>query len=51
MEKSDEYHGITTNEMSEELAPCDTIAERKSIYNDLETLQTFGFDFMKEAVA
>ena len=48
MEKSDEDHGITINQMIEELARYDIIAERKSIYDDLEILQTFGLDLMKE---
>ncbi len=46
MEKSDEDHGITINEMIDELARYDILAERKSIYDDLEVLQTFGLDLI-----
>lgn len=46
MENSDEDHGITLNEMVEELERYDIKAERKSIYDDLEVLKTYGLDII-----
>ena len=44
MEKTDEEHTITVPEMISELAKLGISAERKSIYDDLEYLELFGFD-------
>ena len=44
LQKSDEDHPITIPEMIEELNRCGITAERKSIYDDLEALKTFGLD-------
>lgn len=48
LEKTDENHGITVNEIIEELDQYGISAERKSIYNDLEILQTYGLDICSE---
>ena len=44
MRQTDEEHPITVPQIIEELAKYDIKAERKSIYDDLEALQTFGLD-------
>ena len=44
MEKTDEEHTLTVPEMIEELSKLGVSAERKSIYDDLEYLQLFGYD-------
>ncbi len=41
-EKTDDEHGLKTEEIIAELARYDISAERKSIYDDLELLQTWG---------
>ena len=41
---TDEEHPITVAQIIEELARHDIRAERKSIYDDLETLRLFGLD-------
>lgn len=43
LEKTDEQHSITLPQMLEELAARGIQAERKSLYDDLETLRHFGF--------
>lgn len=43
-EKTDEEHGITTQDLIAELERFEIQAERKSIYNDIEQLQQFGYD-------
>jgi predicted DNA-binding transcriptional regulator YafY len=48
MEKTDEHHPITVNEIIEELAKYDISAERKSIYSDIELLTSFGIDIICE---
>ena len=47
LEKTDEEHGLTVNEIIEELAKDDISAERRSIYEDLEILGAFGLDICK----
>lgn len=42
MEKTDSTHGLTTQQIIEELAYYDLEAERKAIYRDLQTLRDFG---------
>jgi len=44
LDKTDEQHPLTMNELISELATYDIHAERKSIYNDLEHLRRFGLD-------
>lgn len=47
LEKTDENHGLTTNEIIELLAGYDIKVERKTLYEDLEILQTFGLDICR----
>ena len=46
LERSDENHPLTVQDMIDELSQHD-IAERKSIYADLEALQLFGLDIVR----
>jgi predicted DNA-binding transcriptional regulator YafY len=41
---TDEEHPVSTGELIEYLAGRDVTAERKSIYDDMETLRAFGVD-------
>ncbi len=41
---SDEEHPVTMQQMLDELARQDVAAERKSLYDDMEALRTFGLD-------
>lgn len=43
LEKTDEGHSVTLPQMLEELEAKGLHAERKSLYDDLETLRRFGF--------
>ncbi len=45
---TDEEHAISMNEIIEKLAAHDITAERKSIYNDIESLRAFGMDIIGE---
>ncbi len=45
---TDEEHAISMNEIIERLAAHDITAERKSIYNDIESLRAFGMDIIGE---
>jgi len=47
-EKTDEDHGLTMQEIIDELARYDIKAERKSIYDDIEALNFIGMDIEKE---
>ena len=47
LEKSDENHPLTVQEMIDALAKHDISAERKSIYDDLEALRLFGLDIVQ----
>lgn len=48
MEKTDENHFLTANQLCEELAKYDVPAERKVIYKDLELLRdVYGMDIIK----
>ena len=47
LEKTDESHGLTTNEIINLLAGYDIKVERKTLYEDLEILQTFGLDICR----
>lgn len=48
LEKTDENHGLTVNELIRELEAYGITAERKSIYDDLHTLESFGLDINSE---
>ena len=43
LEKTDEDHAVTLPQMLEMLEAKGIPAERKSLYDDLETLRRFGF--------
>ena len=47
MRSSDEAHPLTVQDMIEELARNDVSAERKTIYDDIETLRRFGVDIVQ----
>lgn len=47
MEKTDENHIVTTQEIIDYLALQGIAAERKSIYTDIDTLIDFGMDIVK----
>lgn len=47
LERSDENHPLTVQDMIDELSLHDISAERKSIYSDLEALRVFGLDIMQ----
>jgi len=44
MEKTDEDHSMTINEIIKNLEKLDISAERKSIYSDIDALKRFGID-------
>ena len=44
LQNSDEEHPITVNQMIQYLESNGIAAERKSIYDDIEALRTFGMD-------
>ena len=44
LEKTDENHGLTINEIKDDLDGYGIKAERKSLYDDIEILQNFGLD-------
>ena len=44
---TDEQHGLSTPQLIELLAAENIDAERKSIYRDIDTLRSFGFDIQK----
>ena len=44
LERSDETHPLSMKEIIQALAAHGITAERKSIYNDLETLKELGLD-------
>ena len=43
---TDEEHPMSATEFCERLAECGVTAERKSIYNDIECLVSFGYDII-----
>lgn len=49
LEKTDEEHMMTVQQMIAELERCGISAERKSIYDDLEALELFGLDIARES--
>ncbi len=48
MDKTDENHAMTVNEIIAELEKYDIKAERKSIYSDIDLLSDFGLDVICE---
>lgn len=48
LEKTDEEHGITINELIKELESYGITSERKSLYDDLRILETYGLDICSE---
>ncbi len=48
LERADEEHFVTTQEMLEYLAANGINAERKSIYTDIDTLIQYGMDIIKK---
>ena len=46
-QNTDEEHPVTTAELIEYLGAAGVSAERKSIYDDLETLENFGLDLVR----
>ena len=47
LQNSDEEHPITVNQMIQYLESNGIAAERKSIYDDIEALRTFGMDIVE----
>ena len=47
LQKSDEAHPVSTQQIIDELAQSGIRAERKSIYDDIETLRVFGLDIVQ----
>ena len=48
-EQSDENHPLSTQQIVDYLASCQIKAERKTIYNDIASLQEFGMDILRKA--
>lgn len=48
LEKTDENHGLTVSELISELDAYGISAERKSLYDDLHILESFGLDICSE---
>jgi len=46
LEKTDENHSLTVNDLINELNKYNITAERKSIYSDIELLKSFGMDIV-----
>ena len=47
MEETDELHPLTIKELVTKLDQYNIQAERKSLYNDIENLRSFGIDIEK----
>ena len=47
LQKSDEEHPISIQQMVDELARHDIKAERKTLYDDMEALRLFGLDIIQ----
>ena len=47
LEKTDENHGLTANEIKSTLEAYGIKTERKSLYDDLKILETFGIDICR----
>lgn len=50
LEKTDDEHSLTLNEILEELEKYDVTAERKSIYTDFQDMEKFGIEIIKEQI-
>lgn len=48
LEKTDENHGLTVNELICELDAYGIAAERKSVYDDIHILESYGLDICSE---
>ena len=48
LDQTDETHKLSVNDLIAKLAALDIKAERKTIYDDIETLRQFGFDIIME---
>lgn len=46
LQRSDEAHPLTVQQMTDELARCDIKVERKTLYDDIEALRRFGLDIV-----
>ena len=46
--KTDEKHGLSIKSIQSELKQLDINAERKTLYNDIDTLRNYGIDILKE---
>ena len=46
LEETDAEHALTIQQLIEKLAELEIPAERKSLYDDMETLQAFGLDII-----
>ena len=46
LEKTDEEHSITMNEIIDSLESYGVSAERKSLYSDIESLRQYGMDII-----
>ena len=46
LEETDDDHALTTAQLIDKLAALDVKAERKTIYDDIETLRHFGLDIL-----
>lgn len=47
LERTDEEHSLTMNEILDALRACGITAERKSIYSDIEALRQYGLDVIR----
>lgn len=45
-EKTDSEHSLTVPDLINELKKYDINAERKSIYNDIDSLKSYGIDIL-----
>ncbi len=48
LQETDENHGLTMDEIIGRLAACGITAERKSVYENIETLNQCGMDILRE---
>ena len=48
LDQTDESHMLTVNELISKLAELDIKAERKTVYDDIDTLKQFGIDIVME---
>jgi len=46
--QTDETHSLSVNELIAKLADYGVSAERKTVYDDIETLRQFGIDIVME---